>query len=172
MHTNECAGALAIQIQVPDMKLSARAIEFGFVVTVNSASQTKLRIVRDLQRIVVIVCFDHGEHGSKYLFLLDRRTRLDVSDHSRLDEKSLLTIGTAADQYASTFTLPFFDVRVDRLERLIVNHSAHARSLIGRIGKLDLRRAIDNLFEHLVVNARVDDRARTRRTLLPLKSEC
>src|SRR5690242_20095284 len=53
MHANERAGTLAIQIQVPHMKLSARAIELRLVVTVNSARQAKLRIVRDLQSIVI-----------------------------------------------------------------------------------------------------------------------
>src|SRR3954449_258153 len=76
MHTNERARALTIQIQVPDMKLSTRALEFRLVIAVNRARQTKLRIVRDLERVVVILRLDHGEHWPEDLFLLDRRAGL------------------------------------------------------------------------------------------------
>src|SRR6185369_13118367 len=100
MHPNKRAGALTIQIQVPDMKLSARAIQLRFVITVNRARQTKLRVVRDLERVVVVLGLDDREHWSKDLFLLDRRTRLHVCDHGRLDEEALLAIGTATNQNA------------------------------------------------------------------------
>src|SRR6185369_11392239 len=142
MHTNKRAGALTIQIQVPDMKLFARAIQLRFVSAVNRACQTKLRVVRDLERVVVVLGLDDREHWSKDLFLLDRRARLDVRDDSRLDEEALLAIGTAADQNAPAFALPFFNVSVDRLERLLVDHGAHRRRLVGRIGKLDLSGAV------------------------------
>src|SRR6185369_5031395 len=159
MHTNKRAGALTIQIQIPDVKLFARAIQLRFVSAVNRARQTKLRVVRDLERVVVVLSLDDREHWSKDLLLLDRRARLHISDYSRLNEEALLAIGTAADQNAPTFTLPFFNVRVDRLERLLVDHGAHRGRLLRRIGKLNLRRAVGDLLEHRVVNSAVDDRA-------------
>src|SRR5215213_10955158 len=110
MHTNEGAGALTIQIKIPDMKLSARAIELRFVLAVNSARQPKLRVVRDLQRVVVVLCLDNCEHRPKDFFLLYRRTRLHVRNHSRLDEEALLAVRAAANQNAPTFTLSFFNV--------------------------------------------------------------
>src|SRR6185503_15922069 len=82
VYAHQRAGALAIQIKIPDVKLAARAIQFRFVLTVNSASQTKLRVVRDLQSVVVILSLDHGEYWSKDLFLFDRRTWLHVGDDS------------------------------------------------------------------------------------------
>src|SRR5215213_811375 len=113
MHTNQRAGALPVQIEIADMKLSARAMELCFISAVNRTRQTKLRIVRDFQCIVVVLCLDHREHWSKNLFLLDRRTWLHVRDYSRLDKEPLLAIGTAANQNPATFTLSFFDVGID-----------------------------------------------------------
>ena len=92
MHTNQRAGAFAIQIKISDMKLSTRSLQFRFVRAVNRASQTKLRIVRDVQRIVVILSLDDRQHWSKDLFLLDRVRPVYVSDHGRLDEESLLAV--------------------------------------------------------------------------------
>src|SRR5215213_11594840 len=116
MHANKRAGTLTVQIQIPDVKLSARAIQLCFVTTVNGARQTKLRVVRDLERVVVALSLDDREHWSKDLLLLDRRARLHVCDHGRLNEEPLLAIGTATNQNAPAFTLSFFNVRVDRLE--------------------------------------------------------
>src|SRR6185369_8156187 len=100
------ARAFAVQIQIADMKLFARAMQFCFVAAIDSTSKTKLRVVRDLECIVVILCLDHGEHWTKDLFLLDRRTWLDVCNHCRFDEEALLAIRTTAGHDASTFTLP------------------------------------------------------------------
>src|SRR6185369_1984186 len=55
MHPDERAGALAIQIQVADMKLFARAMQLCFVAAVDSPSQTELRVVCNLECVVVIL---------------------------------------------------------------------------------------------------------------------
>src|SRR6185436_6970669 len=72
---------------------------------------------------------------------------------------------------APAFTLPFFNVRVDGLERFLVDDGAHVGGRIGRIRKLDLRRPLRNLVEHRVVNPLVDDRARTRGAFLSLETK-
>src|ERR1043166_862645 len=92
MHANQRARALAIEVQIADVKLPACALELRFIAAVNRARQAKLRVVRDLQRVVVILRFDYREHWSKDLLLLDRRTRFHVCNHGRFDEKSLLAV--------------------------------------------------------------------------------
>src|SRR5689334_515238 len=105
MHAHKRAGALPIQIKIPDVKLLARALQLRFVSAVNGARQTKLRVVRDLQRIVIILRLDHGEHWAKNLFLLDRVAWLHVGDYSRFDEEPLFAVRSAAGNYTSAFTL-------------------------------------------------------------------
>ena len=75
MDAHQRAGALAIQVQIADMKFVARAIQFRFVARVDRASQAELRVVGDAQSVVVIIRFDDRQHRTKYFFLLDRRSR-------------------------------------------------------------------------------------------------
>src|SRR3954470_17527640 len=125
MNTHQRARTLAIQIQIPDVKLLARAMKLRLVRTVYSASETILRVIRNLQSVVVVVSLDHSQHGAEDLFLLDRRAGFHIRDHGRLDKESLLAARPAASQHPPAFTLSFFDVRVDRLERLLVDDGAH-----------------------------------------------
>src|SRR5262245_21843954 len=107
MHTHKRARTLAIQIQIADMKLFTRAMQLCFVATVDGSGETKLRVVRDLECVVVVLCLDHCQHWTKDFFLLDRRTCFHVRYHSRLNKESLFAIRTTTRNHTSTFTLPF-----------------------------------------------------------------
>src|SRR6185295_11728677 len=115
------AGALAVEVEVADMKLPARAFELFLVSTVDGASQTKLRVVSNLQRVVIILRFDNCQHRTKYFFLFDRRARLYISNHGRLNEETLLAIRAAAAHNSPAFALALLDVRVNRLECFLVD---------------------------------------------------
>src|SRR4030095_1739747 len=105
MHTHKLACALAIQIQIADVKLIARPVQFLFIRTVDCACQSKLSIVRDFQSIVIIVCFYNREHRTEYFFLFDRGSRLYVGNYRRLDEVALLAVWASTPQHAAGFTL-------------------------------------------------------------------
>src|SRR5215510_11096768 len=47
MHADQSTSALTVEIEIADVKLSARAVEFRFIGAVNRARQTKLRVVCD-----------------------------------------------------------------------------------------------------------------------------
>src|SRR5436190_13617087 len=110
MNSNKCPRAFAIEIKVTDMKLSPGLGQSLFVSAVDRAGQAKLRIIRDSQRVVVVVCLNDRQHGSKNLFLFDGCTGLHVGNHSRLDKETLLAIGTAAAHYPAAFGFAFLDV--------------------------------------------------------------
>jgi len=52
-------GAFAIEIEIADMKLSSRLGQLFLVGAVDRSSQTKLRIIRNPQRIVVVIRPNH-----------------------------------------------------------------------------------------------------------------
>src|ERR1700730_1729587 len=104
MSADESACTLAIEIEVTDMKLASCPCKFFFVSTVNSSGQTELRVVRNPQRIVVVVCFDHCQYRSENLFLFNRRAGFYVGNDGRLDKEPLLAVRPAAGQNPATFS--------------------------------------------------------------------
>src|SRR6266850_3546012 len=151
------------------MKLRACFIELRFITTINGASQSELRVVSDLQGVFVVLRFDDGQHRTKDFFLLNCRAGLNVGDNSGLNKETLFAVGTTAYQHSAAFTFSFFNVAIDRLESLLVDHSTHGRPRVSGVAKLDLRGLRNDLFEHRLVNLRVDYSARTGRALLTLK---
>src|SRR5437588_3193954 len=103
MHAYHCAGAFASQVEIADVKLISRPFKFRFVARVNRAGQTKLGIVSNAQSVVVIVSFDHCEHGTEDFFLLDCRAGFHVRNYSWFDEKPLLAIRTTAGNDTAAF---------------------------------------------------------------------
>src|SRR5262249_983870 len=159
------------QVKIADVKFISGTIKFGLVSRINSTGQTKLRIIRNAQGIVIIVRFDYRENGSEDFFLLDRRTRFHIGDDRRLDEKALFAISAATRNYAAAFSLAFLNVFVDRLESLRIDYGAHRIRTISSRAHFDSGGAFGNPFNHRVINPSVNDRARTGRTLLSLKAE-
>src|SRR6267154_3003377 len=138
MHPDERAGAFTIQIKIADMKFAAGALKLNLVSRVHCARQAELSVVGYSQRVVVVIGFDHRQHGSKYLFLLDGPAGLHVRNHRRVDEKSSFAIRATARYHASTLGLALFDIAVDRPEGFVVDDSAHRRGCISRITNFDL----------------------------------
>src|SRR5882672_9865983 len=168
MHAHQRARALAIEIEIADVELAAGALDLRFVSRVNRAGQTKLRVVRDTQSIRIVVRFDHRQHRPEDLFLLDRRARIHVGDDRRLDKETLLAVRAAAGNDATAFGFAFLNVTIDGGECFFVDDGAHRRGRVSRIADFDLRRALGDFFDHRVIDAGVDDRARTGGTLLSL----
>src|ERR1044072_5215862 len=115
MNANQRAGTLAVEIKIADVKFPARAFELFLVHTVDRASQSELGIIRNLQRVVIILRFDDRQHRTKYFFLFDRRARLHIGNHGWLNEEPLFAVGTAAAYHSAAFALALFDVGVNRL---------------------------------------------------------
>src|SRR6266576_3883497 len=169
MSPHQGAGALAIEIEIPHMKLALRSCKFLFISAIDCLSQTKLSIIRNPQRIVVILSLDDRQHWSKDLLLFNSRARPHVGNYRGFDKETLLAVGTAASQQATTLRFALFDVTVDCLESLLVNDRTHGGCRISRLAHLDPFSALDNPFQQRLVNFGVDDRARAGGTFLALK---
>src|SRR6266498_2723472 len=65
MRPHERSSALPIQIKVADMKLSPRSLQLFFVRTINSSSQPELRVVGNLQCVVIVLSLNHCQHWSE-----------------------------------------------------------------------------------------------------------
>ena len=113
MNTNQRARAFAIEIEIANVEFMARAIKLCLITRINRAGQSKLSIVRDAQRIVVIIGFNHSEHWSKNFFLLDCRTGFRVRDNSRFNEVALFAIRTSASDHSAAFGFALFNVIVN-----------------------------------------------------------
>src|SRR5258706_6278209 len=84
MDANKGAGAFAIEIEITDVKFTARVFQPGFVGRIDRARQAELRVIGYPQSVVIVVGLNHGEDGTKDLFLLDVRTMLYISNYSLL----------------------------------------------------------------------------------------
>src|SRR6266849_1300974 len=110
MNTHERAGAFAIEIKIADMKLALRSLEFVLVRAIDRASETKLRVVRNPQSVVITIRFDYRQHWTKDFFLLDGCARLHIGNYGGLNEKALFSVRAAAAQYAASFGFSLFNV--------------------------------------------------------------
>src|ERR671933_1548511 len=127
---DERARALAVEVEVADVELAARALQLLAVVRVDRAGQAVLRVVGDPDGLVEVARADAGEDGAENLLLLDAVAGLHVGDDGRLDEVPLLAVAAAARDEAAAVLLPPLDVLVDGLESLLVDDGAHVRSLL------------------------------------------
>src|SRR5690242_5695690 len=114
--------------------------------------------------------FDHGEHGSKNLFLLQFRFRWNVREDGRLDEVTLAGSALAASEEAPVL-LALLDVFEDRLHRAFVDDRAHG-GVFGDVADLYFFYAGLQLFQKFVVDALVDNCTRTGGALLSLEAKC
>src|SRR5437763_3050393 len=120
VRADERARALAVEVEVADVELAARALQLLAVVRVDRARQSVLRVVGDPKRVVEVIRTDAGEDGAKNLLLLDAVAGFYVGDDCRLDEEALLAVASAARDDATAVGLALLDVVVDGLESLLV----------------------------------------------------
>src|SRR5712675_2098917 len=57
--------ALAIDVQISYVKLADRLLDLVAGLSVDSARQPELRVVRNLQRVIETSCLDYRKHRSK-----------------------------------------------------------------------------------------------------------
>src|ERR1043165_6950240 len=171
VRADERACALAVEVEVADVELAARALQLLAVVRVDRAGQAVLRVVGDAERVVEVVRADAGEDGAEDFFLLDAVAGLHVGDDGRLDEEALLAVAAASRHDAPAVRFALLDVVVDGLEGFLVDDGAHRRRLLGRVADQELRRALDDALDDWVVAISDDDCARAGRALLPLEAE-
>src|SRR5688572_4149914 len=122
--------------------------------------------------MVEIFCFDHREHGSKDLLLLDRRAGLDVIDHRWLDKETVLVDTAATRDDLTSFALALLYVLKGLVESALVDDRRHARVGFGRLAGLQVSGQLDNLLDKRVMDLFVHDQTRTRRAFLTLKAKC
>ena len=123
-----------------------------------------------MQRLIEIFGFGNRQHRAENLFLKNLRAWRDVGDDRGRDEVSFSVLSAAAgDQPA--LALADLDVVQDRTPCAVADHGAHIVRRIVRGAHLDARDPGLELFQELVVNLLVHDRARARRAFLPLIAE-
>ena len=84
MRAHRGARTLAIDVQVADMELLNGAFDLLPRLGIDGASQAELGVVRDLQRVIVVLRLDHRQHRPKDFFLLQARLGRDVGNDCRL----------------------------------------------------------------------------------------
>ena len=112
MPTHKRPGALAVQIEIADVKLLGGFFQLVTVLGVHGAGETVLGIVRDLERFIEVFGLDHGKHGTEDLLLGDFSRGGNIRDHGRFDEITIAGNLTAAAHQAS-FLLPVFHIFQD-----------------------------------------------------------
>src|SRR5436305_7334161 len=86
VRADERARALAVEVEVADVELAARALQLLAVVRVDGSGQAVLRAVGNPQRLVEVARADAGQDGAEDFLLLDAVARLHVGEDGRLDE--------------------------------------------------------------------------------------
>src|SRR6266404_5633847 len=167
MRPHHCAGALPIQVQIADVKRLFGFLDFFRILRVHRAGQSKLRIVRNFQRLVVIFRLDHRQHRAKHFFLRQPRMRIHIGNNRRLEEEAVTGSSLPARQQLPFF-LSDFDVIQNRFHRRLADHWPHVIRRIVAWANRDFLRALHQLLHKRVVNFFGNDHARTRRTFLPL----
>src|SRR5208282_6236083 len=163
--------AFAVQVEIADVELAHRAVEFLPRTGVHRARQSELGVVGDFEGVVEIARLDHNQHRAENFFLLQRRLRLNVGNHGGLNEISLAGTGIArAPGDQPSILLANLDVPENVVHRSFVDDSRHVgvQRGIAYGNPLDAR---FQLLKKLVVDALVDNGARASRTLLPLETE-
>ena len=92
MHVNHRAGALAIQIKIADVELSAGLLEPRALAAEHRPSQPVLSVVSNVERRVKVSRAKRREHGTEDFFLRYARHRINFANHGRLDEPSALPL--------------------------------------------------------------------------------
>src|SRR5437016_12004486 len=95
MRSNHGPGALAIDIQIPNMELTFDEFDLVAGVGINRSGQSILGVVRNRQRFLEVLCLDHRQHRAEYLFLRNPRIRRNVGDHRWLDVVSVAMLSRA-----------------------------------------------------------------------------
>src|SRR5215472_14912300 len=116
MRADHRAGALAVQIQIPDVEHFFGLADLFGILRVHRAGQAKLRVVGNRERVVVILRLDDREHGTKHFLLRQPRFRRHVRDNRRLDEISIARRALSARDKPSIL-LPYLDVVQNGLHR-------------------------------------------------------
>src|ERR1044071_4027097 len=96
MCADHSAGALAIDVQVADVKLLHAALEFLLVPAIDGARQTELGVVGNPQRMIEAVRLDDRQDGPEDLFLLQLGLLRNVRKDSGLDEEAIAAFDALA----------------------------------------------------------------------------
>src|SRR5687768_16318635 len=121
MDTDKRSGAFSIQVKVAYMKVASGLFEICLRRRVHGARQTEFRVVRDLKCMIEVASLDDGQYRSKYLFLLDGGSGLDVIDHGWLDKESILIDTATAGHDLATFVDSLFDIAKRVIERTLID---------------------------------------------------
>src|SRR5215469_3022712 len=171
MRADHRTGALAVDVQVADVEVADGTLDLVARTGVNSARESELGVVCDIESLIKAMSFNHGEYRPENLFLLEFRLWSDIGDHGGPDEITFTGFGgpLAAGNEASIF-LALLDVSQDSLHRAFVDHRSQVR-IVGGISDFQLLDSGFQLLQKLVVDAVIDDGPGAGRTLLSLEPE-
>src|SRR5579885_1293060 len=167
MRPNHRAGALPVYVKVADVKSFTGLLDLVAIPGVYSPRQSVLSGVREFERLIEILRFRDRQHGPKDFFLKNAGARRDIGNDGRLDEVAV-AFNRSAATHQPAFGPAYLDVVENRTLRAFIDHRAHVAAGIVRRPHHDLRHALLQLFEKLVVNRLIHDRARAGRAFLPL----
>src|SRR5262249_13837359 len=102
-------------VEVADEELVARPLQLGRVLRVHGAGEPELGVVRDTQRVVVVLRADDRQHRAEDLLLRDLRRGRHVVEHGGLHEPAGLAGHAAAAQQQLALPLAGLDVAQDAL---------------------------------------------------------
>ena len=120
--------------------------------------------------MVVILRLDHREHRAEHFLLRQPRLRIHIRNNRRLDEVAVARRAFPAGEQLP-FLLSDFDIIQNGFHRRLADDRAHVIVRIVAWSDRDFLRAFHQLLHKRVVDFFGDDRARARRTLLPLIPE-
>ena len=157
MRPHDGARAFAIDVEIADVEFAFGNFDLLARAGINRAGEAELSIIGDFEPVLEVPRLDDRQHRAENLLLLQLRLRLNVGDHSWLDEEPFAGFSCAlAAGNEATFPFPNLDVVEDRFHRAFVDNRAHI-GIGGGIANADALHAVLQPFEKLVRNAFIND---------------
>ncbi len=165
---------IGVQPENPGANLLEDAHAAENVTRPDRTGEAVRRVVRETQRVRLVVERNDDEDGPKNLLLRDASLVVDVGKDRRFDEAATrqrrILRNAAADQKPA-LALTYLDVVENLLLVLPGDERTHFRVAIERIPELDARRFLRQGVQHPTVNGTFDEQARPCRADLSLIRE-
>src|SRR4051794_16711607 len=95
MRADNCAGALAINVEITDVELAHCHFNLVARSGITRTGQAKLGIFRDIERLLKVARFNYRQYRTENFLLLELRFRLNICDYGWLDEITFARISGA-----------------------------------------------------------------------------
>ena len=124
-------------------------------------------VVRDADRILLVLERDHRDDRPEDLLLRDRHRAFDSGEHGRRIERALAVADRSAGDDLGAFLASLLDEAVDLVAVRGRDQRADLRLRIERIADTQLLRERGELRDEVVVDRPLDEHARARLAALP-----